>query len=136
LTSPVLLKALKEYVAAKEAEATGFGRIQVEFEDSDDNHLPKKKAFHGRWIFSPSQPLQIWDESGTESDVYCVAVAAKGSVVVYMWETRESGGELYTQKKRFLVFPSFEEAARNNEVNYAIRRAVQARGVPVEELDI
>jgi hypothetical protein len=40
--SPVLLKALKEYVAAKEAEAAGFERIQVEFEDSDDYGLPKR----------------------------------------------------------------------------------------------
>jgi hypothetical protein len=39
--SPVLLKALKGYVAAKEAEATGFERIQVEFEDSDTTDFPR-----------------------------------------------------------------------------------------------
>jgi hypothetical protein len=134
--SPVLLKALKEFVAAKEAEAMGFERIQVEFEDSDDNRLPKIKAFHGKWIFGPSEPL-IWDEEGTESDVFCVAVTAKGNVVVYMWQTGESGGEFYTQKRRFLVFSSLEEAAaHNNLVNYAIRAAIKKRGVPVEELDI
>jgi hypothetical protein len=134
--SPVLLKALKEYVAVKEAEATGFERIQVEFEDSDDNKLPKIKAFRGKWIFSPSKPLEMWNEEGTESDVYCVAITAKGNVVVYMWETAESGGEQYTRKRRFLIFSSFEEAARDDHVNFAIRQAIRKRGVPVEELDI
>jgi hypothetical protein len=139
--SPVLLKALKEFVAIKEAEATGFERIQVEFEDSDDNRLPKIKAFHGKWIFSPDEPLEIWNEENTEKDVYCVAVTFKRNVVVYMWhagiETNgEHAGEYYMGKRRFLVFSSFEEAASDGTVNYAIREAIRKRGVPVEELDI
>jgi hypothetical protein len=139
--SPVLLKALKEYIAAKEAEAAGFERIQVEFDDSDDNYVPKIKAFHGKWIFSPSKPLETWNEAGTESDVYCVAVTAKNKVVVHTWRTGivpegESAGETYISGCKFLVFTSFEEAARDCDVNYAIRQAIRKRGVPVEELDI
>jgi hypothetical protein len=53
-----------------------------------------------------------------------------------MWETAESGGEQYTRKRRFLIFSSFEEAARDDHVNFAIRQAIRKRGVPVEELDI
>jgi hypothetical protein len=136
LLSPVVLKALKEFVAAKEAEARGFDRVQVEFEDSDDKRLPKIKAFHGKWIFSPSVPLEMWNEEGTEGDVHCVAVTAKGNVVVYMWQNRWAERQHYTSNRRFLVFPSFGDADRDDTVNYAIRQAIKKRGVPVEELDI
>ena len=78
----------------------------------------------------------MWNEEGTESDVCCVAVTAKGNVVVFMWVTAEIDGERYTRKRRFLIFSSFEEAARDGAVNFAIRQAVKQRGVPVEEPDI
>lgn len=139
--SPVIVKALKEFVAAKEAEAKGYERIQVQFEDSDDNHIPKIKAFHGKWIFSPSKPLmRERSAGGTERDVFCVATTAKGNVVVYTWKSEictewpDAGEAVYGA--RFLVFPSFDEAASDNSVNYAIRQAVRKRGIPVEELDI
>jgi hypothetical protein len=140
--SPVILKSLKEFVAAKEAEAKGHERIQVEFSDSDDYDLPKIKAFHGRWIFSPSEPFRVpLNEVGTKSEVYCIAVTGKDNVVVYTWiaeiETKgEDAGEQYTWRRRFLVFSSFEEAARDHDLNLAIREAIRKRGVPVEELDI
>lgn len=139
--SPVIVKALKEFVAVREAEAKGYERIQVEFEDSGDNNLPKIKAFHGKWIFSPSKPLiRERSEDGTERDVFCVATTAKGKVVVYMWKSEirmdgpDPGEAVYGA--RFLVFPSFNEAAYDSSVNYAVRQAIRKRGVPVEELDI
>jgi len=54
--SPVIVTALKHFVAAKEAESKDFERIQLDFDDSDDHNLPKRKAFYGRWVFPPSKP--------------------------------------------------------------------------------
>jgi hypothetical protein len=140
--SPVLLKSLKEFVAAKEAETKGYERIQVEFTDSDDYNLPKIKAFHGKWIFSPSEPLRVpLNETGAEGEIYCVAVTAKDNVVVYTWKTEietkgQNTGDQFMWATRFLVFSSFEEAARNADLNHAIRETIKKRGVPIEELDI
>jgi len=142
--SPVILRALKEYIMTKEAEATevaGFERIEVEFEDVDDNHLPKRKAFHGKWIFPPGDPFPPKDPfrlavSDSEKRLYAIAVTAKGNVVVYTWMHEDDFPEDRTYGYRFLVFGSFEEAAQDREVNYAVREAVRKRGVPVEELDI
>jgi hypothetical protein len=140
--SPVVLKALKGYIAVKEAEAVGFERIQVQFEDSDDSEIPKIKAFHGKWIFSPSAPLRVpLNKAGTRSEIFCIAVTAKNNVVVYTWKTEietkgESAGDQYMFRIRFLVFPSFEEAACKADLNYAIRETIKKRGVPLEELDI
>jgi|HubBroStandDraft_3_1064219.scaffolds.fasta_scaffold100484_2 hypothetical protein len=140
--SPIILKVLKEFVAVREADAAGFERIQVEFEDSDDSEIPKIKAFRGKWIFSPSAPLRVpLDKVGTKSLIFCVAVTAKNNVVVYTWtsevETKgENAGDQHTSDSRFLVYPSFEEAARDEGVNVAILEAIRKRGVPVEELDI
>ncbi|MGA3206020.1 MAG: hypothetical protein ABSF12_26300 [Bryobacteraceae bacterium] len=135
--SPVILKALKEYIMTKQAEASeaaGFERIELEYDDSDDSHLPKRKAFRGQWIFPPEDALHL---PGTkfgddQSRAYAVGVTAKGNVVVYMWKC----GAKHDYGHRFLVFPSFEEAALGDDLNHAIREAVRKRGVPVEELDI
>ena len=141
--SPVILKALKEFIMTKEAEvseAAGFERIELEFEDSDDNHLPKRKAFHGKWIFPPVAPLRRVPRLLTDknSNFYAIAVTAKGSVVIYTWLEPGDGPSLLSHPfgHRLLVFSSFEEAAEDPEVNYAVREAVRKRGIPVEELDI
>jgi len=144
--SPVILKALKEYIMTKEAEASeaaGFERIELEFDDSDNKNLPKKKAFRGQWIYAPSAPCWLWsDHSQTEGQACAIAVTGKGNVVVYSWH-HGSGfdseiGEPYEYQfnYRFLVFSSFHDAASDPDINYAIREAVKKRGVPVEELDI
>jgi hypothetical protein len=136
--SPVILDALKEYIMTKEAEdaeAAGFKRIELEFEDNDDNHLPKRKAFRGKWIIAPENPSRtILNEM--MSSAYAVAVTAKGNVVVYSWKIYEDGTGEFQSDHRFLVFPSFEKAAENGEINYVIREAMRKRGIPVEELDI
>jgi len=137
---------------AEASEAAGFERIEVEFEDSDDNYLPKRKAFHGKWILPPRgllrprpdflhEQIRSQMDGDKDSSSYAVAVTAKGNVVVYMWKHKDDFdpevGE-YESKSgyKFLVFPSFQEAALNRSVNSAIREAVRKRGVPVEELDI
>jgi hypothetical protein len=143
--SPVILKALKEYIMTKEAEASeaaGFERIEVEFDDSDDNSLPKRKAFRGKWVFSPGSPWRQWHSSDEkEGDAYAVAVTAKGGVVVYFWRITadfdpDVGDFEGMSKHRFLAFASVEQALQHADVNYAVRQAIRKRGVPVEELDI
>jgi hypothetical protein len=136
--SPVILKALKEYIMTKEAEAAeaaGFERIEVEFDDSEDNNLPKRKAFRGRWIIPPGSPSRAI-VNDIMSRASAVAVTAKGNVVVCLWKIFEDETGAFPCEHRFLVFPSFEKAAQDDEVNYVIREAVRKRGVPVEELDI
>ena len=59
--SPVILRALKEYIVSREAEvaeAAGFERIELEFEDGEDK--PKKKAFRGKWIYPPNAACWLW----------------------------------------------------------------------------
>jgi hypothetical protein len=136
--SPVILKSLKEYIMTKEAEASeaaGFERIELEFEDSDDNNLPKRKAFRGKWILSPEKPLRLSGD-GSSFRAYAVAITAKTQVVVYWWSELKDETGRSSFDYRFQVFSTFEQAAFDNEVNDAIREAVRKRGVPVEELDI
>jgi hypothetical protein len=130
--SPVIVAALKRFVAEREAKAKGFERIQVSYNDSDEHGIPKAKAFYGRWIFPPNEPLRLSEEFGDACNAYSVAVTAKGGAVVLYWgEDAEGRGD-----QTFRVYPSLENAATHNEVNYAVRRAIQEIGVPVEELDI
>jgi hypothetical protein len=130
--SPVIVASLRRFVAERKAEAKGFQRIEVRFNDCMDNRLPKVKAFYGKWIFDLERPLTlVVNEDSRESDKYSIAETAKGSVVVYK-EQHDPEGFL----SKFLVYRSFTEAARDSEVNYAIREALEKRGVPVEELDI
>jgi hypothetical protein len=136
--SPVILRALKEYIMTKEAEVAekaGFERIEVEFDDSDDNGLPKRKAFRGKWLIPAEKPLRITVDEAISRE-YAVAITAKGNVVVYLWNQFEDETGATPCDHKFLVFPSLEVAAEAGEVNYAIREAVRKRGVPIEELDI
>jgi|HubBroStandDraft_1064217.scaffolds.fasta_scaffold61762_4 hypothetical protein len=129
--SPVIVAALKRFVAEREAEAKGYERIEVSFNDSQDHWMPKIKAFYGRWIIDREKPLKLHDEDGHEFDLFSVAETAKGNVVVYT-ENHDREG----MSAKFFVYPSFTEAAAVSRLNYAIREAIEKRGVPVEELDI
>jgi hypothetical protein len=131
--SPIIVAALKRFIAEKEASAKGFERIVVKFNDSLDHQLPKIKAFYGRWILDEQNPARIPDLHNDErGEAFAVAETAKGNVAVYMW--REDSKDRWAY--RFVVYPSFEKAAADPEVNYAIRKAVEERGIAVEELDI
>jgi hypothetical protein len=130
--SPVIVAALRSFIAQKEAEPKGYERILVAFNDANDHNLPKKKAFFGRWIIPPERPLHLDDEDGRERDTYSVAETAKGGIVVTMF-TEDTNGRSGT---KFWTYTSFTDAAANREINYPVRHAVALRGVPVEELDI
>jgi hypothetical protein len=130
--SPVVVNALKRFVAEKEAQAKGYERIVVEYNDALDHRLPKVKAFYGRWIINREKPYELRDEDGREGDFYSVAETAKGNLVVY----KHTESEEASWGHKLLIYGSFQEAAADREVNPAIREAVKRRGVPVEELDI
>jgi hypothetical protein len=130
--SPIIANALKRYVTEREARQKGFERLEYEFSDADSNGLPRKKAFYGRWIFPPNEPEHAIDE---DTDILyrgVVATTAKGAVVACTW-TEQPGCQSY---KRFRVYPSFEEGAKDPESGWVVKSALQKVGVPVEELDI
>jgi hypothetical protein len=133
--APVIVEGLKRFVREKEveeAEAKGFERIEVSFYDSEAHGMPKKKAFIGKWIFPLSKPVDMTWEDRDQCDYYAVALTAKGAVVVRRWSTNSES----RWDDKFLVFPSLETAAADKDINYAARKAIEAIGVPVEELDI
>jgi hypothetical protein len=131
--SPIIVTALARYSNEQSSKQRGFERIEVAFLDSCEHHLPKRKAFYGRWIFGPDHPLVELEDEGHTEWRYCVAETAKGAVVVHLVIMESDGG---SKLEKLLIYQSFEQAAANPEINYAIRQALQERGVPVEELDI
>jgi len=130
--SPIIVTALKRFISEKEALGKGFERIEVAFEDADDNDLPKIKAFYGRWIIDRGEPLLRKSRNRAQVDKFAVAETAKGNVVVYMHKEKDQR----PWGHRLRIYPGFEEAAKDEDVSYAIRKAMEKRGVPVEELDI
>lgn len=132
--SPVIVAALKQFIVTKEAEMAGFERIEVSFPDSEQHGFPKRKAFHGRWVFSPQEPLEVDDEQNPETYCWAVAVTQKGSAVFYTWSENQQDDSRY--RFRFAVYPSLEAAAENGFHAHAARMAIEKIGVPVEELDI
>ena len=127
------MAALKRFIAEMEAKAKGFERIQVAYNDSDANGIPRVKAFNGRWIFPPSKPYDIRAE-GLDDNLNRVAVAItpKDAVVVFRWWEDANSRWAY----KFDVYPSLTEAAGVSSVSEAVRSAIEKIGVPVEELDI
>jgi hypothetical protein len=135
--SPVIVAALKDFIAAKESEeveAKGFERIVITFNDSDDHNLPKAKAFYGKWIIPITESFQTGAFPSGDEKCAAVAVTSKGRVVVFLWAHDRQEGGRYAQE--FHVYPTLELAATDSNVNYVVRVAIERIGVPVEELDI
>lgn len=133
--SPVIVEGLRRFIAGKEAEEAekkGFYRIEIEFNDADHHEIPKRTAFFGKWIYHPQVPFTLRDMEDGTYEHFAVALTAKGNVAIYYWREDESD----TWGYRFRVFPSLEKAASYPEFNSVARKAIETRGVPVEELDI
>lgn len=131
--SPVIVSALRSFIAEKEARSRGFERIEVRFSDADDHHLPKVKTFYGKWVYSPNSPFETSSDRDETIRSYAVAITAKAAAVVFSWN---SDAECPRWGEQFVVFRSLEHAASNSRVNLAARSAIEKLGVPVEELDI
>jgi hypothetical protein len=133
--SPVIIGALRRYIAEREAEDKSFERIVVQFHDVRDHSLPKAKAFYGKWIIGPGEDYsnEEFDEEGFRR-CFAVAVTAKGAAVVWCWTAHALSDD--KQFERFNTYPDLITAVSDGEVNAAVREAVERRGVPVEELDI
>jgi hypothetical protein len=137
--APVIVDGLKKFVAAKEAElaiAKGFERLEISFDDSTAHYIPRRKAFTGRWLFSPGKPHEVPTEDGERIFRYALALTAKGNVVIYSWEEDIREGCWYYSDYRFRIFSSLEDAAADEDANSVARRAIKELGVSVEELDI
>jgi len=130
--SPVIITALRRFIKETESGKQGFERIVVEYKDSEEFDLPKKKAFYGRWIIPPDKPFEAYSGHGDTAYYGSVAETAKGSVVVV--EKKE--GLLTDTKCKFRVYPTFQDAVADSEFRYVVREAFERRGVPVDELDI
>jgi hypothetical protein len=134
--SPVIITGLKRFIVekeAEEAEAKGYKRIEVSYNDAETHNVPRRKAFHGKWVYSPEKCLEFSTEDGYTSYHYALALTAKGNVVVLTWNNDAEGNDY---NSHFYVFPSLEAAAENTEANLVARAAMKKLGVPVEELDI
>lgn len=135
--SQVIVAGLERFVREKEAEAAaakGYERIEVTYSDAEAKGIPRRKAFHGKWVFAPKKPLELSNEDGSKLDCYALAVTAKGNVVVLAWY--EEPGNQCASWRRFDVFSSLEDAAMNRDANPAALEAFRKLGVPLEELDI
>ena len=127
--SPVIVEALRRYIAEKNALAKGFERLVVQYYQND---LPCKKAFWGRWIIPLDKPFQVSGDEDTRTYFGSVAQTAKGNIVVF--ERAEDGEDVGYQ---FGVFPSYEEGANDKRAfGYVLAEAIRREGVPIEELDI
>jgi len=133
--SPIIVAGLKKFISEKEGEEAqnkGFKRIRVAYNDADEHGIPKLKAFHGKWIYTPEKPLVLTSEDGYISDSYAIAQTAKRNFVFVTWTDDPEG----RRNERFTVVPSLEAAAGDKELNVAARHAMKKLGLRVEELDI
>lgn len=130
--SPILVEALKRFIADKEAENAGLARIVIEFRDATKDGLPRAVAFSGRWLIPPEEEYreQPYHERSA------VAVGAKGSVVIQRTESTLGGDARAT----ISVYPSFDEALQDyGGLHYrldVLHEAIKRLGVPVQELDL
>jgi hypothetical protein len=131
--APKIMEGLRRFVVEKEAAAKGFARIVIEYNDADDGRLPKARAFVGRWIIPREEPLRLATGSPFDTATAAVAESQKGGCVVF---TEESGDSYDEPEQRLHKFKSFGDALADPGVNYAVRKALEKRGVEVEELDI
>ncbi len=129
--APVIMDGLRKFVATKELEGNGYERIEVRFRDSNANNLPTAKAFIGRWIFPPDQPLSF-DEFAGPSQYYAVAQTAKNRLAVLSWVV----DGVYDPRYEFYVFHDIDGLRAAGLHPNLAPEIVEKVGVEVEELDI
>jgi hypothetical protein len=134
--SPVIVEALKTYVAEKEKTAEGFHRIVINYADIYSGLLLKSQAFEGKWLVHSDENLVLLFE-GVAYQV-SVALTAKRNFAVLRFELPDGSGEA-TNRGCLDAFKSIEQIAAREEHGFlTLARVIQDRHgiVPVEELDI
>jgi hypothetical protein len=129
--SPVIVEALRRFVAGREAELKGVQRIVIEYDDDASGGKPTAKAFQGRWLIAPEDNYKPTNSSRC----YSVADTPKGGVVIRRATPAGRG--------RLFVYSSFDEALSAFPTHGfdpwgldVLHEAIRRRGVPVEELDV
>ena len=92
----MIVEALKRFIVQKKAEEQGYERIELRFEDSEADDLPRDKAFIGRWIFSPAFPHREFPDS-VFGRSYAVAIRERGELLplagTYFPETNSANSD-------------------------------------------
>ena len=123
----VLTAHLKNFVAEKEAKASGNSKIILRYKDA--GKLPVSKSFYGRWI------APIDDAIDHALDTYAVAVTAKNNIVFF--DFIGSVQDEFMSWGKMHVFNSFEEALESKRIAPEIvSMAMAKKGIEIEELDI
>lgn len=131
--SPVIVTALKQFVADKEAEIQGMERIDISYLDS--SKFLRKNVFYGRWLIPPSEVYR----PGGGHDVYAVGVGGKGGIVLFQfkWSNSEipTGGSVNT-------YPSLDSAVLStsrapNQLKAVFKEVQRRIHIPeIQELDV
>jgi hypothetical protein len=141
--SPIIVSALKRFVAEEEGRPRKFERIELRYSDARDHGFPKAKAFVGKWIIPPEQhwrhPMEALKMQPPEAMLmqkngYALAHTAKGNVVIFQYRF---SGKTDVNGVSFEVYGDFGAAAAAGGVRVQlVSDAIERLGVPVEELDI
>lgn len=133
--APVIVEGLKQFIAEKEAEAAeaaGFTRIILAYNDYENHGLPRKIAFTGKWVFPPEKPLS-YKYSGQPLRYYAVALTPKEGILLYSWYADPQHQRV---EQRVRTAESLELLASHAEFNPIALKILERIGIPVEELDI
>jgi hypothetical protein len=136
--SPIIVGALKRFVAEEEGRPRNFERIQVHYNDVARHSVPTAKAFIGKWLIPPEErwedPFEAISRSENDPHTsYAVAITAKDNVVVC---TYKSWGGTTLGGRSLDAYSSFEDALARKVPYSLIADAMDRRGIPIEELDI
>lgn len=136
--SPIIVTALRRFVAEKETEPRGFERIEFHYNDIAKHGIPAAKAFIGKWLVPPEDRFADAYEELTKDDTsphiyYALAITARDNVVVC---TCSSWDKAKLIGRSFDVYDSFESALAGKVSYLLVTEAMARRGIPVEELDI
>lgn len=132
--SSFIMDKLRTFVSERAGQEQGYGRIVVQYRERG---IPKAKAFCGRWIIPPGQPLRLsTDEPGGEDEWYIVAETAKGNyAVLKYWQPPEpNDDDEYFRHGDFLVFQRVEHIGQLSTI--VASETMKRLGVQVQELDI
>lgn len=139
--SQFIMEKLRAFVTERQGQNYGYERIVLRF--YEDN-LPRAKAFMGRWIIPPGQPLicVIEGDDYHAEPHYIVAETPKGNFAVLEYhelpEPNDEGNATidgYYRFSKFSVVQGVEEMSTRVS-SVVASKVMKLMGVEVQELDI